>query len=492
MAPDVGQEHRHQIHRAEQPDAQDEAEQAADRKIPVAKRPQIDQRPRRAQRSPDECAAGDQAQRQQPDHQQRRPAALRRLLDRDLQSHQRARHQDQRQRIEMARPVEIGLLLGQRHGRGDRRHDSGQHVDEEQPMPGIGFGDPAADHGSGGRRQHRQTPAIVVAMVCSRNGNSRKTAENTAGISVPPENPCTDAPQNQCRKAAAGGAGDRRKGKGRDRDDEQPTHGERSRQKAGERDGDDFRDQISGLHPAHLILGDVERVLDRRQRRGDHLHVEDRHEHADAHHGKADPGRNLTGSVWCDAGDQHRPGIGPPGASPGFGQCREMTSMQLVLPSAPSVRRRKRRQTTRRASRSSSIGGTGTIREKPDLIGHARINRATMTQTTHADADSPILQKRREAPISHRTRCADHRAPALRQRLQLSPQERPADSRPAHRRAPGEPRRAAGLRRCRLCQRRHRRRCKRWAAMPPAAGNTAIIPTGKRCASAARPGTSFA
>src|SRR4029079_11944934 len=33
--------------------------------------------------------------------------------------------------------------------------------------------------------------AIVVAAVCSRNGNSRKTAENTAGISVPPENPWT-------------------------------------------------------------------------------------------------------------------------------------------------------------------------------------------------------------------------------------------------------------------------------------------------------------
>ena len=35
------------------------------------------------------------------------------------------------------------------------------------------------------------TPAMVVARPCERPGKSRKTAANTAGISVPPENPCT-------------------------------------------------------------------------------------------------------------------------------------------------------------------------------------------------------------------------------------------------------------------------------------------------------------
>jgi hypothetical protein len=34
------------------------------------------------------------------------------------------------------------------------------------------------------------TPAIMVASVWSRIGKSRKTAEKTSGISVPPENPC--------------------------------------------------------------------------------------------------------------------------------------------------------------------------------------------------------------------------------------------------------------------------------------------------------------
>ena len=35
------------------------------------------------------------------------------------------------------------------------------------------------------------TPASVVATPCWRKGNSRKTAENTDGISTPPAKPCT-------------------------------------------------------------------------------------------------------------------------------------------------------------------------------------------------------------------------------------------------------------------------------------------------------------
>ena len=35
------------------------------------------------------------------------------------------------------------------------------------------------------------TPPIVVASAWRRGGNSMNTAENTAGISTPPENPCT-------------------------------------------------------------------------------------------------------------------------------------------------------------------------------------------------------------------------------------------------------------------------------------------------------------
>ena len=65
-------------------------------------------------------------------------------------------------------------------------------------------------------------------------------------------------------------------------------------QEAGQRDRDDLGDQIGGLHPAHLVGRDAERALDRRQRGRHDLHVEDRHEHADAHRREADPGRRRS------------------------------------------------------------------------------------------------------------------------------------------------------------------------------------------------------
>ena len=45
-------------------------------------------------------------------------------------------------------------------------------------------------------------PPIVVAAACRRDGNSRKTAENTAGIRTPPENPCTTRNANNVAKSS--------------------------------------------------------------------------------------------------------------------------------------------------------------------------------------------------------------------------------------------------------------------------------------------------
>jgi len=44
-----------------------------------------------------------------------------------------------------------------------------------------------------------------------------------------------------------------------------------------------------------LILSDVQRFLNGCQRCRDDLHVQDRHEHADAHHGEANPHRGGDG-----------------------------------------------------------------------------------------------------------------------------------------------------------------------------------------------------
>ena len=79
--------------------------------------------------------------------------------------------------------------------------------------------------------------------------------------------------------------------------DEQPPDAENARQKPGQWDRDDLGNQISRLDPAHLIFRYAQRALDGRKRRHDHLGVEQRHEHADAHHGKAAPQRNASATI---------------------------------------------------------------------------------------------------------------------------------------------------------------------------------------------------
>jgi hypothetical protein len=58
---------------------------------------------------------------------------------------------------------------------------------------------------------------------------------------------------------------------------------------AGQRDRDDLGREIGGLHPAQALERDQQRGLDLRQRAGDDLDVEHRHEHADAHRDETAP-----------------------------------------------------------------------------------------------------------------------------------------------------------------------------------------------------------
>ena len=141
------------------------------------------------------------------------------------------------------------------------------------------------------------TPAIVVASACRRSGNSRKTAENTAGISVPPEKPWStrqaiSAPKLPLAAQPTEASGEHADGARRTASASSSSAG----QEAGQRDRDHLGDQIGGLHPAHLVGRDAERALDRRQRGRDDLDVEDRHEHADAHHGEARPDGGRDGA----------------------------------------------------------------------------------------------------------------------------------------------------------------------------------------------------
>jgi len=71
-------------------------------------------------------------------------------------------------------------------------------------------------------------------------------------------------------------AGDRRQREHRHGNDKKPPHRQQAGQESGERNRDDFCDQICGLDPANLILSDVQCLLNGRQRRCNDLHIQNR------------------------------------------------------------------------------------------------------------------------------------------------------------------------------------------------------------------------
>ena len=156
-------------------------------------------------------------------------------------------------------------------------------------MPGIGFGDPAADHRTDRGRQHRHDAG-------QRRGNRMQAdrkqqedgGENCRDQRAPGKTLQHTEADKRC-KAAAERAADRGEGKKGDGGDKQPSQRQDARQPSGQWNRDDFGDQIRRLDPAHRIPRYRERVLDRGQRRRNHLDVEDRHEHAEAHQDEAEP-----------------------------------------------------------------------------------------------------------------------------------------------------------------------------------------------------------
>ena len=114
-------------------------------------------------------------------------------------------------------------------GRGD---DAGNDVDQEQPVPGPGLGDPAADHRPDRRRQHghdaghRGGDRMQADRKQQEDGGEHRGDQRAAGKTL------KHAEADQRRKTAAEGAADRGEGEEADRGDEQPPQGQHARQPA--------------------------------------------------------------------------------------------------------------------------------------------------------------------------------------------------------------------------------------------------------------------
>ncbi len=291
------QEHRHEIDRAVETDAEGEGKPATDREVAVEQRPQIDDRLLPPQAAADEGEACQQRDREQAQHVDRCPTVLGRILQADLQRRQRQRHQQQPGPVDGAGVTVFARLARQEAARYQGSGNARPDIHQEQPVPGIGLGDPAAHQGTNRRRQHRhhagqrRGDALLAEGKQQEDGGEHRRDQHAAREAL------HHAADDQGFEAAACRAAGRGQGEQRERGDEQPAQAEHARQKPGQGNGDHFGDQIGGLHPAHLVGGDGERRADIGQRGDDDLDVEHGHEHAERHGREADPGARANTAV---------------------------------------------------------------------------------------------------------------------------------------------------------------------------------------------------
>ena len=164
--------------------------------------------------------------------------------------------------------------------------------------------------GPSGRREHRDDAGKRRCDALQALGKEQEHRREHGRDQRPAGKALEHAPGDESAEARGAGASGRGEREHADGGDEQPAHRHDAGEEAGERDRDHLGDEIRGLDPAHLVRADRERRLDRRQRGRDDLDVEDRHEHAKAHHGEARPngGREALGRHYPVGGGHWRNG----------------------------------------------------------------------------------------------------------------------------------------------------------------------------------------
>ncbi len=203
-------------------------------------------------------------------------------------------------------------------------------------MPGIGVGDIAADHRPQRRRHHGEDAGDrrrQHAAIRGKEGKARGEDRGNDGATAEALDHAEEKQQVEVRAERRPQAG---QGEPADGEHKEPAQREQAREACRQRNRNDLGHEIGGLDPAQPIQGNAEGRLNIRQRAGDDLDVEDRHEHAEAHGEKADPGDGAQRDraqriVGRDGGD---------GVTPGADErrVRYPTRQNHVLPSSPRKR----------------------------------------------------------------------------------------------------------------------------------------------------------
>ena len=261
---------------------------------------------RGAHQADDDVGAGERARAEDRHRDERhlRPA----LLDRDEQEEQRDPDADAGDDLRRAEPValdvhdaehERDLPGGERDGSGDvevplrevaaalddvadgerDQHGADRHVDEQDPAPAQRLGEHAAEQrarrsaaGGDGAPDAQRAVALGPFGEGRRDDRQRGRRDDRAAEAL---QPAGRHEQAGARRQRAEQRGEREHG---DADDEHPLAPEQVARAAAEHQEPGEGHRVRAHHPLQVVLGEVQRGADGRQRDVHDRHVEDHHE----------------------------------------------------------------------------------------------------------------------------------------------------------------------------------------------------------------------
>ncbi len=133
-------------------------------------------------------------------------------------------------------------------------------------MPCVVFRDPAAGERPERGRKHGEQPAdcrcdglLQALSEEQEDGGKHQGNEHAPGKAL--QNPEHD----ERDKVKTEGAADGSQRESENGPGEEPANGENADEQSGQRNGDDFGNEIGGLHPAHAVRADLQGVFNDRQ-----------------------------------------------------------------------------------------------------------------------------------------------------------------------------------------------------------------------------------
>ncbi len=291
---------RQDVHRSEQRKAQHRHGDGAEAEVAARQEAQPDQGFLNRQLDPDEQRQAHQRDdRQTLDERGGEPVVLIAFLEHGLQRRQPDRHGEDAEPITFFQQPELHRLPLQREIERAYHHDGRHHVDIENSLPAVVFGEIAADGGADrGREGHRKRKdgkadgLLRLRQFCQYQRECHRD-HDAAGKTL------QAAHRDHRRQIMGEGARDRENRKQRRAREHIAAERKHPAQIIGERDHHDLADQIRGRDPRSVVDPSTDAAFDVEQRGIGDLDVEDRHEGTDHGREHGDPYRGA-GAVRID------------------------------------------------------------------------------------------------------------------------------------------------------------------------------------------------